>query len=95
MNKPQINIQDWAFARYMGERVLVGRLVESRYPDSEFMAKGHRVITSKIQATNLDSTVETRNSIYKLIGEPRHSIVKEMSEERNIAGLELIYDTRA
>ena len=85
-------ISEWTFATYKGDKVLCGRLEEdhakARNDFIVSMVKGHRVVTSAVQkesfraeADKLIHTVQTRYTVYELIGPSRGETAQDMVDE--------------
>lgn len=96
--KPEVEMRNWDFcilSRFTGfgksseptfkeERCLAGN-IGTGHPHIEAV-DGHRVLTSEIVSLDLDKRiVETRNTIYKLVGNPKYGLADEMAKDRGIA----------
>jgi hypothetical protein len=80
--KPRVTLENWCYCYHpSGNHVLVGKNIQG-HPRVENI-EGHRFMTSPIVSVQ-GNNVETRNSIYELIGPPDNSLAAQLFKDKGI-----------
>ena len=78
-----IELDNWSFAFYQSEFVLVGRLLKNR-PGWSHHSAGHRIITSKVVSHSNGVVTTLSGSQYALTGPEYPKIIEDIKLERKL-----------